>query len=200
MKINQRDIASGVFLIVVAAIGLWLNTEHTMGTARRMGPGYMPWLVFWLQIALGAGAVLVGLASGPEKMPRWKADEIGAFVGSLVVGFAVWWLLSGTEGFLGTGYNALGMGTLAGFLILSISPGWRFLGMISASMAIFALLLERFGFFAALVGIIICSCLPEREHTKSPLGVLGLVAFLLALCWFVFIYELDIRVNLWPTA
>ena len=200
MKINQRDIASGVFLIVVAAIGLWLNTEHTMGTARRMGPGYMPWLVFWLQIGLGAGAVLVGLASGPEKMPRWKADEIGAFVGSLVVGFAVWWLLSGTEGFLGTGYNALGMGTLAGFLILSISPGWRFLGMISASMAIFALLLERFGFFAALAGIIICSCLPEREHTKSPLGVLGLVAFLLALCWFVFIYELDIRVNLWPTA
>jgi hypothetical protein len=27
-----------------------------------------------------------------------------------------------------------------------------------------------------------------------------MTVFLLALCWWVFIYELDIRVNLWPTS
>ncbi|RVT97096.1 hypothetical protein EOD42_11950 [Rhodovarius crocodyli] len=199
MKINQRDIASGVFFIVLAAIGLWLNTEHTMGSARRMGPGYMPWLVFWLQIALGVGVVLVGTASGPEKMDRWKADEIGTFIGGIVAGFAAWWLLHSLGGYFAIGYNSLGCGILVGFLVLSIAPGWRFLGMIMVSMAIFALLLEQFGFFAALIGLIVASCLPEREHTSKPLGVLLCTLFLLALCWFVFIYELDIRVNLWPT-
>ena len=200
MKINQRDIASGVFFIVLSAIGLWLNLEHTMGSARRMGPGYMPWLVFWLLILLGVGVMAVGMASGPEKLDRWKADEIGTFIGGIVAGFVAYYGIHSLGGYFSIGYNSLGCGILVGFAVLSLSPGWRFLGMIMVSMAIFALLLEQFGFFLALIGLIVASCLPEREHTSKPLGVAALVAFLLALCWFVFIYELDIRVNLWPTA
>jgi hypothetical protein len=60
MKINAKDVASGAFLILIAIIGLWLNQEHALGTARRMGPGYMPMLVFWVQ--LGLGTAVLGLA------------------------------------------------------------------------------------------------------------------------------------------
>ena len=38
---------------------------------------------------------------------------------------------------------------------------------------------------------------PRRPVDASAAG---LMVFLCALCWAVFIYELDIRVNLWPTS
>lgn len=198
MKVNEKDLMSGLFLILIAAVGLYLNLDHTMGTARRMGPGYMPWMVFWLQIALGAGAVLIGLFGDGEKLDRWTRPEILSFVLSIAVGAGVWYVLRTTTGFFGQTYNAVGTGMLVGFLVLSWAPGWRFLGLINASMCLFGLLLEKMGFFAALIGIIIISCLAEEQHLKKPLGILGTVVFLLVTCWVVFINRLDIRVNLWP--
>ena len=198
MKVNEKDLLSGLFLILIAAIGLWLNQDHNLGTPRRMGPGYMPWMVFWLQAGLGAGAVLIGIFGNGEKMVRWDRPEITSFVLSIAVGFGVWYALRGTTGFFGQTYNAAGTGMLAGFVVLSWAPGWRFLGLINAAMCLFGLLLEKMGFFAALIGIIVVSCIAEREHLKKPLGILGTTVFLLVMCWVVFINRLDIRVNLWP--
>jgi hypothetical protein len=198
MKINEKDLMSGLFLILIAAVGLWLNQEHTLGSARRMGPRYMPLMVFWLQIGLGAIVLLASIFSDGEKLTRWTSAEIASFVGGIAVGTAVWWVLKSTGGFFGQTYNAVGTGMLAGFLVLSIPQGWRILGVINAAMCLFGLLLEKMGFFAALVGIIVLSCLAEREHLKKPVGILGCTVFLLVMCWFVFIKQLDIRVNLWP--
>jgi len=145
MKINAKDVTSGLLLIIVAAVGLWLNQDHTLGTARRMGPGYMPMLVFWIQMALGAIVVVLGLFNGPDPLERWA---------------------------------------------------WRELLLVLAAMCVFGLLLEKGGLFLAIAATIAVSALADRTH--RPLGVLGLIVFLLALCWFVFIRELDIRVNLWP--
>ena len=61
LRINTKDVASGVFLVLVALVGLYLNQDHSLGTARRMGPGYMPMLVFWLQAGLGAAVILFGV-------------------------------------------------------------------------------------------------------------------------------------------
>lgn len=266
MKINHRDIVAGLFLVLMAAMGLWLNQDHSMGSARRMGPGYMPWMVFLLQAGLGAMVILVSFGKRGEKvhvaapegidvvrilsvvmfaaalgvlylaqvggvradkvltftllagataagaialwirspegegsLRSWTPAEFGSFIAAIVVGFGVWYTIRGTAGFIGTGYNAVGISMLAGFLVLSIPPGWRFLGLICACMCIFGLTLERLGFYIALTGTILLACLAERDHLRKPLGVLGLLAFLLLLCWFVFIRELDIRVNLWPT-
>ena len=198
MKINEKDLVSGLFLILMAAIGLYLNLDHTMGTPRRMGPGYMPWMVFCLQLGLGAGAVLIGLFGDGEKLTRWNNQEVLTFVLGIAIGFAVWWVLRTTPGFFGQTYNAVGTGMLAGFVVLSWAPGWRFLGLINASMCLFGLLLEKMGFFAALVGIIVVACVAEREHLNKPLGILGTTVFLLVMCWVIFINRLDIRVNLWP--
>jgi hypothetical protein len=145
MKINQKDVLSGLLLIAVAMVGLWLNLDHTLGSARRMGPGYMPMLTLSLLLGLGAIVLVVGLFNGPDSLDRWA---------------------------------------------------WRELVLVLASMCVFAVLLEKGGLFLAIAATVGVAAFADRTH--RPLGVLGLVVFLLALCWFVFIRELDIRVNIWP--
>jgi hypothetical protein len=38
----------------------------------------------------------------------------------------------------------------------------------------------------------------DPQHHKKPLGVAGMTIFLVALCWWIFIKQLDIRVAVWP--
>lgn len=145
MKINAKDLAAGLLLVGFAVAGLWLNLDHTLGNARRMGPGYMPMLTFGILAAIGASVVLMALFSGPEPLERWA---------------------------------------------------WRELLLVLLALTVFGVILEWAGLFLTLAVTVGISALADKTH--KPLGVLGLIAFLMALCWFVFIRELDIRVNLWP--
>ncbi|MGG5886334.1 tripartite tricarboxylate transporter TctB family protein [Falsiroseomonas sp. HC035] len=146
MKINARDLTAGLMLLAIAAAGLWLNTDHTLGDARRMGPGYMPLLAFGTLFGLGAVVSIMALFSGPDPLERWAFRE---------------------------------------------------LTLILVALCVFGLILEKAGLFLTLAVTIGISTLADRTH--KPLGVLGLTVFLMALCWFVFIYELDIRISVWPT-
>jgi len=196
MRINTKDLISGGLIVLFAAVGLWLNLDHTLGSARRMGPGYMPMLTFWLLGGLGVLVLIAAFTSGPNPLERWtKLDVTTAILGT-VVGLVVY---GGLE-YLGYGegnWRHVGFGFLAGLLVLSISPSWRPLGLVHAAMAIFALGLEPLGLVVTLVLTIVVASLADREHT--PLGVLGMVVFLVALAWAVFIWQLDIRIPLWPT-
>jgi hypothetical protein len=145
MKINAKDVVSGLLLMTVAAAGLWLNQDHTLGSARRMGPGYMPMLTFWLLLGLGGIIFAIGLFNGPDRLERWA---------------------------------------------------WRELLLVLAALATFALILEKAGLFLTLAVTIGIASL--ADHTHRPRGVLGLMVFLIALCWWVFIRELDIRIDVWP--
>jgi len=145
MKINAKDLAAGLLLVGFAVAGLWLNLDHTLGNARRMGPGYMPMLTFGILAAIGASVVIMALFSGPEPLERWA---------------------------------------------------WRELLLVLLALTVFGVILEWAGLFLTLAVTVGISALADKTH--KPLGVLGLIAFLMALCWFVFIRELDIRVNLWP--
>lgn len=87
---------------------------------------------------------------------------------------------------------------IAASLVAAVSERFRFIALICASVTMFGLLLEKSGFFAALIGTMLIACAAEREHFRKPLGVIGLLLFMCALCWWIFIRQLDIRVNLWP--
>jgi hypothetical protein len=198
MKINAKDVASGAFLILIAIIGLWLNQEHALGTARRMGPGYMPMLVFWVQLGLGAAVLGLAFFNGPDPMEKWTGLDVSMLVLALIVGSVVMVIAPSLNSALTGNYYALGLGLLAGFLVLCYAAGWRLLGFICAAMCVFALLLEKGGLMVSLAATIGVSALAEPEHRARPLGVLGLTIFLLALCWWIFIKQLDIRVAVWP--
>jgi hypothetical protein len=198
MKINAKDVAAGVFLVLVAVAGLWLNQDHALGSARRMGPGYMPMLVFWLQIGLAAMVLLLAFFNGPDPLQRWTGIESATFALGIAVGVVVWKLSPLLGPYFSQTYNGVGLGMLAGFLVVTWAQGWRLIGYICAAMCIFALLLEKGGLMLAIIGTVGASALAEPGHREKPLGVLGITVFLLALCWWVFIRQLDIRVQVFP--
>ncbi|MFC7541522.1 hypothetical protein ACFQU2_21545 [Siccirubricoccus deserti] len=179
-------------------VGLWLNLDHNLGSARRMGPGYMPMLVFWTLLGLAGLVLLAAFFSGPDPLQKWTTQESVNLALAIAVGTAVWWVAPNFGTFFSSTYNGVGLGMLAGFLVLCWSLGWRLIGCICAAMCVFALLLEQGGLMLALIGTILVASLAEPEHRDRPLGVMGITIFLLALCWWVFIKQLDIRVSVWP--
>ncbi|HEY8611323.1 MAG TPA: tripartite tricarboxylate transporter TctB family protein [Roseomonas sp.] len=204
MKINAKDLWAGGLLVVLAVIGLYINggflgiglEQHSLGSARRMGPGYMPMLVFWLQLGLGALVFILALANGPDPLERWTKLDLVTLAISVSVGLIIWRVMEGMG--LTTNYVQVGVACFVALLILSISPPWRPLGLVLAAFAIFGLLLDTLGLMLSIVAVCIVSALADREH--RPLGVAGMTLFLCILCWFVFIRQLDIRVPLWPNS
>lgn len=82
-RVNARDVAAGAVLLAVAVLGLWLNGDHTLGTARRMGPGYLPMLVFAVQAALGVLVMGLALRGGAARLERWPGREIVVVLAAL---------------------------------------------------------------------------------------------------------------------
>ena len=203
MKISAKDMWAGGLLIGIGLFGLYLNgglfglglEQHSLGSARRMGPGYMPMLVLWLQVGLGVLVVIGALNGGPEPLEGWTNFNLMILLAAVIAGIVTWRVLVAMG--ITESYREVGFGTLVGLLILSISPDWRPLGTPLASYAIFGLMLEPLGLICAIIGLCVVSSFADREH--RPVGVIGMTVALCALCWFVFIKQLDIRVPLWPT-
>jgi len=74
-RIHSPDLATAIMLIVFSAAGFFLNLEHPMGSARRMGPGYLPFLTFLLLTAIGIVLLVRGLVSGPVSQGKWAWRE-----------------------------------------------------------------------------------------------------------------------------
>jgi|GEM_PF-585763 len=204
MKPNTRDIVSAGILLSFALVGLLINgglfglgwEQHAIGTARRMGPGYMPMLGFWILMGLGLAVLVIGLFNGPEPLDRWTKSEVVFLVLGAVTGTAAGLAAARMPGWLGAGWNALGIGLFIGCMVVSVVESWRPLFLVSAAFALFGLVLEPLGFIVAITASVVLSSFADKTH--RPLGVAGLVLFLCALCWFVFIWYLNIRVPVWP--
>jgi len=60
----------GVIYLTFGAVGLWFGLDYPLGTADRMGPGYLPCLVSALLIVFGVVSLM--------RAVRLEGDEIGA--------------------------------------------------------------------------------------------------------------------------
>jgi putative tricarboxylic transport membrane protein len=60
----RKDVLAGLLFIAVALFALWLSREYPIGTALRMGTGYVPRLLCWILLALGAIILVAGLREG----------------------------------------------------------------------------------------------------------------------------------------
>lgn len=139
-EIDRTDLASG---LLVAAVGLFFfigAQEYRMGTAARMGPGFVP---YWL----GATAM---------------------FLGGLIA------------------FGAIGRrGALPGL-------SWRPLLAIAAAVAIFALVLPRFGLAPATFATTIVAMLGNYDARARTIAVTAIAITIL--CWIVFIALLGLPI------
>ena len=57
----RKNVLAGLMFIAIAALGLWLSRDYPIGTALRMGTGYVPRLLCWVLMGLGAVVLVQGL-------------------------------------------------------------------------------------------------------------------------------------------
>jgi putative tricarboxylic transport membrane protein len=57
-RLARKNVLAGLMFIGVAALGLAVSRNYPIGTALRMGTGYVPRLLCWILMALG-GVILV---------------------------------------------------------------------------------------------------------------------------------------------
>jgi hypothetical protein len=70
----RADVLSGLLFIAVAALGLWISHDYTVGTALRMGTGYVPRLLCWMLMLLGLIVLVQGLR---DKAPPVRPSAMG---------------------------------------------------------------------------------------------------------------------------
>ena len=58
----------------VALLGLWLSRDYPIGTALRMGTGYVPRLLCWILLGLGTVVLVQGLRAAQTERPLSSAD------------------------------------------------------------------------------------------------------------------------------
>ena len=59
--LRRADVLSGLTFIGFAVFGLAVSWNYPIGTAVRMGTGYVPRLMLWILLALGLIVLFIGL-------------------------------------------------------------------------------------------------------------------------------------------
>ena len=73
----RKDVLPGCCSWPSPLFGLWVSRNYPVGTALRMGTGYVPRLLCWLLLGLGASCWCRGCASGAAPL-RAAAHRPGA--------------------------------------------------------------------------------------------------------------------------
>lgn len=62
-----QDLGAGLMFLVIGGAGLWFGREYAAGSVARIGPGYVPALMGWGLLLVGAILVVRSLAfAGPR--------------------------------------------------------------------------------------------------------------------------------------
>src|SRR5262245_35677109 len=69
--------------IIIAAIGLWTSRNYPIGTALRMSTGYVPRLLCWLLMGLGAIVLIQGLLEQDAPEPASERTPEGGVIAQL---------------------------------------------------------------------------------------------------------------------
>jgi ABC-type uncharacterized transport system permease subunit len=83
--LRSADVQSGLLFIALAALILWLSSHLRMGTAMRMGPGYLPSLLSYLLFGLGILTLALGVRNPATATERWYLRPLLAVTAAIVV-------------------------------------------------------------------------------------------------------------------
>lgn len=124
--------AAGLFLLVCAGLAWWFGQPLKVGTAYRMGPGYVPMLLAWLTGAFGVALCITGLLTRGAPLQAWRFKPMVFILGAMVV----FGLCVERTGLLIASALAVGLSALA-----APSPRLREIVLLAACMAGFACVL-----------------------------------------------------------
>ena len=139
----RADVLSGLLFIAIAAFGLWASRHYPVGTALRMGTGYMPRLLCWVLLGLG----LIVLAQGRRQpAPPLRSSALA-------------WraMLSVTLGLVAFGLCIERLGLVLSILLLTGigAQATRSLRPLETAVAALALIALSWGVFIAGLGLTI---------------------------------------------
>jgi putative tricarboxylic transport membrane protein len=72
----RTDVLAGLMFIALGAFALIVSRNYPIGTALRMGTGYVPRLLAWVLVALGLLTIVQDLWTRTPQLVR-DADQIG---------------------------------------------------------------------------------------------------------------------------
>ena len=126
---SPKDFIAGLLFLAIGLIGLWVAREYPVGTAFRMGPGYLPHLLLYGLILLGAAIAARGfvIEEGFDGPFAWRA-LIGITAALILFG-----LLVERLGLVITTVAAVLAASLAGQ-----GARWREMVLVAAGLAAFA--------------------------------------------------------------
>lgn len=124
----HKDVLAGLMFVAFGALGIVLGAGYRMGTPARMGPGYLPRLLSWTLVALGALIMLRGVISEHEAIERGRWRPI-VLITIAIVAFA---LLIDPMGLLAAGAGLIVVGAFA-------APPFKWQETLAATVVLIAL-------------------------------------------------------------
>jgi len=87
----RKNVLAGLMFVAIAALGLYVSRNYPIGTALRMGTGYVPRLLCWILMGLGIAIAVQGLRDKDEPADpgAWKRLIPVAVVTLSLVAFAL---------------------------------------------------------------------------------------------------------------
>jgi hypothetical protein len=134
----RKNVLAGLMFIGVAAFGLVVSRNYPVGTALRMGTGYVPRLLCWTLLGLGAAILVQGLLEkdAPTEGGGWAQLFPVVVVTASLTAFA---LAIEQLGLVLSILLLVGIGALAAPGIKAWEALAAALGLIAISWAIFIL-------------------------------------------------------------
>ncbi|MFQ3789563.1 tripartite tricarboxylate transporter TctB family protein [Halomonas sp. A29] len=68
MTINKREMIAGSIILLIGMAGLFIIYDYNIGTARRMGPGYLPLALSLMLSAVGALIIVTSITALPRNL------------------------------------------------------------------------------------------------------------------------------------
>ncbi len=66
----RKNVLAGALFVAIALLGLYLSRDYPIGTALRMGTGYVPRLLCWILLGLGVLVLVQGLREIDTERPQ----------------------------------------------------------------------------------------------------------------------------------
>ena len=90
-RVDVRELAFGLFLIVLASVAFVSTRTLSIGTAADMGPGFVPRALAWIILGFGLAFYVSSLLKAPEPLPAVAWRPLAAILVSIAL-FAVLFL------------------------------------------------------------------------------------------------------------